>query len=191
VFRELAPQQVHLQKSVSSSPKWALSRYNMRWTEPHTYGGSQLSLSDVVIFVLMMSLKSALEDLTGTTLKAISGIFAKLEYVSDLRVPSGCYQHWGLARVHGGIAAQQALTEAHRSLVSQLLRTPLRKLLDDAQASSSAKGVLPSAYLGNLYERTAGLLPPNPAAASARHLNSVLHALSSLEASRRHSIPQV
>src|SRR5712692_3876191 len=137
----------------------------------------------------MKSLKSALEDLTGTTLEAISGIFGKLEYVSDLRVPSGCYQHWGLARLHGEIAAQQALSEAHRSLVSQLLQTPLRKLLDDAQVSGSAQGVQPSAYLENLYDRAAGLLPPNPAAASARHLNSVLHALSSLEASRRHSIP--
>ena len=137
----------------------------------------------------MPTLKTAFEDLTRTTLKAISGIFGKLEYVSELRAPSGSYQHWGLARVHGEVAAQQALAQAHRSLMSQLLRTPLRKLLDDAEASSLAKGVPRSAYLENLHNRASGLLPPNPAAASARHLNSVLHALSSLEANRQHSIP--
>ena len=142
-------------------------------------------------YFLMMTLKSAFEDITGTTLKAISGILGRLEYVSELRASSGSYQHWGLARVHGEMAAQRALTEAHRSLVSQLLRTPLRNLLDDAEASSLAKGVTPSAYLENLHNRAPSLLPPNPAAASARHLNSVLHALSSLLASPPHSIPPV
>jgi hypothetical protein len=180
---KLPPQQVCFQKPVFSAPNGrsppfticeGQSRPPVRSCHPR----------------IMMTLKSALEDLTGTTLRAISGILGKLQYVSDLRAPGGSYQHWGLARVHGEIAAQRALTQAHQSLVSQLLQTPLRKLLDDVQASSSAQGVLPSAYLENLYDRTAGLLPPNPAAASARHLNSVLHALSSLEASRRHSIPQ-
>jgi hypothetical protein len=137
----------------------------------------------------MLTLKTAFEDLTGTTLKAISGILGKLEYVSELRSSSGSYEHWGLARVHGEMAAQQALARAHRSLVSQLLRTPLRKLLDDVEATSLAKGVPPSAYLENLHDRASGLLPPNPAAASASHLNSVLHALSRLEANRQHSIP--
>ena len=143
----------------------------------------------LLFFGLMMTLKSAFEDLTGTTLKAISGILGRLDYVSELRASGASYQHWGLARVHGEMAAHQALAAAHRSLVSQVLRTPLRNLLDDAETCSSAKGVTPSAYLENLRNRASGLLPPNPAGASARHLNSVLHALSSLAATRRHSIP--
>ena len=123
-----------------------------------------------------MTLRPAIEDL-GASLQAISGMLGKLGYLSDLRRPTDSYLHWGLARVHGDVAAQQALVEAHRSIVSQILCTPLRNLLQDAEVSGRAQGLTQSAYLQNLGNRMPHLLPPNPVVASARHLSSVLHAL--------------
>src|ERR1700690_3234141 len=65
-----------------------------------------------------MTLNSALADLRATTLKAISGTLRKLQYLAGLRDAAGTYTHWGLARVHGELAATKALAEEHRSLVS-------------------------------------------------------------------------
>ncbi len=127
-----------------------------------------------------MTFKSAFEDLTRTTLQPISGMLGKLDYLSSLRVVGGSYVHWGLVRVHGESAAQQALAEAHRSMLTRILRCPLQRLVEDLEVSSQPKGITPQVYLQNLRLRTPDLLPPEPGAASARHFNSVLRALSSL-----------
>ncbi len=126
-----------------------------------------------------MTFKSAFEDLTRTTLQPISGMLGKLDYLSSLRVVGGSYVHWGLVRVHGESAAQQALAEAHRSMLTRILRCPLQRLVEDLEVSSQPKGITPQVYLQNLWA-TPDLLPPQPNTASARHFNSVLHALSSL-----------
>ena len=74
-----------------------------------------------------MALKSALEDLLGTTLAGVAGTVGKVEYLASLRdAASGNYSHWGLTRAHGETAAQLALAEAHRLMFLRLLRTPLR-----------------------------------------------------------------
>ncbi len=132
-----------------------------------------------------MSLTSALEDLQGTTLEAVSGALGKLGYLSALRSPTGGYSHWGLARVHGDAAAEKALREAHRSLLSQILATPVRKLREDVEKSSRPMGVSPAKFLAELQNRAPQLVPPGPGAGSARHLSSVLHALSSLTTKTR------
>jgi hypothetical protein len=127
-----------------------------------------------------MTLTSPLEDLKATTLKAIAGSLRRLEYLSGLRNTGGTYAHWGLARVYGDSAATRALARAHRSLVSQILSTPLRQLLEDIEKSSEVAGVPPKTYLKRLCDQSPDLLPPEPGAGAGRHLNSVLHALSSL-----------
>ena len=64
-----------------------------------------------------MALKSALEDLLGTTLAGVAGTVGKIEYLASLRdAASGAYSHWGLTRAYGEMAAQHALAEAHRLL---------------------------------------------------------------------------
>ncbi len=138
-----------------------------------------------------MTLKSALEDLQENTLTAVAGILGKLEYFSALRdsAGAGAYGHWGLTRTHGDPAAQRALAEAHRSLLSHLLRTPLSKLLEDVDGCSRHKGVSAGVYLEELRVRGASLLPPAPGAGSAHHLDSVIHALSSLTATQPPAIP--
>lgn len=132
-----------------------------------------------------MSLKSAAEDLRGTTLKAITGLLAKLEYVSRLRAPNGAYRHWGLARVHGESEADQALKTTHRHLLSRILRTPLQQLVEEVDASSEITGIEPETYITGLLRRYRELLPPDPGPESERHFNSVLAALSELIKTRR------
>jgi len=126
-----------------------------------------------------MSLYSALEDLHETTLRAFAGCLNKLEYLAGLR-KSGGYEHWGLSRVYGDLAARKALARAHRSLLSKVLAMPIRKLAEDARQSSKAAGLPPDAYAERLASASPDLLPQGPGAGSARHLSSVLHALSSL-----------
>jgi hypothetical protein len=128
-----------------------------------------------------MPLKSALEDLSGTTLAGVAGVIGKIAYVASLHdATSGNYLHWGLNRVHGEQAAQQALAEAHRGLFLRLLRTPLARLRDDVVISSGGLQMPASDYVQELRQRGAALLPQDLGGGSARHFNSVLPALSIL-----------
>ena len=131
----------------------------------------------------MMTLKSIAEDLQGRTLRAVAGLLGKLRYLAGLREADGAYVHWGLSRVHGDAATQRALGEAHRGVVSRILRMPLRKLLQDVEDSSESKEAQQE-FLEKLNAQSAKLVPASPGAGSARHLNSVLHALASLVRNR-------
>ena len=135
-----------------------------------------------------MTLRSAYEDLVGSTLASISGLFAKIEYLSSLRGrdASAPYQHWGLARVYGEQAAQQALAEAHRALFLKVLRTSLRELHRGAGVRKEALSIPAQDYLEELRARRSDLLPADLDGGSVRHFNSVLRALSSLA---KHSPP--
>jgi hypothetical protein len=132
-----------------------------------------------------MTLKSAMEDLQSRTLRAVSGLLAKLDYLASLREPDGSYSHWGLARVHGESAAQRALQEAHRGIVTKVLRTPLRSLLRDVDESKRQTETGPADLLDRLKDCPSKVVPPGPGAGTERHLNSVLHALWHLAKSRR------
>lgn len=127
-----------------------------------------------------MTLKSVKDDLQERTLRAVSGLLGKLEYIAGLRQADGSYSHWGLSRVHGEDAAQQALTQAHQGLLSRILRTPLGKLRDDVKESCGPKNVAEGEFLGELQEREPQLLPSSPGTGSRRHFSSVLRALAAL-----------
>ena len=133
----------------------------------------------------MMTLKSVKEDLQARTLHAVSGLLGKLEYFTSLRLDDGSYSHWGLSRVYGEEAAQRALAEAHKNNVSQILRTPLRNLLEDARESSGQNGMEQQHFLQQLKDHEAESLPKDLSAGSRRHLSSVLHALSALLKARQ------
>ena len=130
-----------------------------------------------------MTLKSALEDLSQNTLGALADCLKRLEYLGGLRKLRGGYWHWGFSKLHGEAAARKAFHEAHRAAVSEVLSTPLRTLLQNAESSSNNAGVDAERYLENLGK--AELLPADRGAGSARHLNSVLHALLGLERYRK------
>jgi len=131
-----------------------------------------------------MTLKSAFEDLSRTTLEALYGCLRRLEYLAGLRVPKGEYAHWGFSKVYGEQSARKALTAAHRTAVSHVLSTPLRDLLEETESSCEREGVATEDYLENLSEKRDLLLPNDPGAGSVRHLNSVLRALLGLERNR-------
>ncbi len=131
-----------------------------------------------------MTLKSALEDLSRTTLRAVSGCLRKLEYLAGLRGLQGNYVHWGFRKVYGESTANKAITTAHHEVVSEVLSTPLGTLLQDVENSSQTAGVEVEGYLEKLAEDSEQLLPKDPGPGSARHLSSVLHALLGLERNR-------
>lgn len=127
-----------------------------------------------------MTLFSALEELQQTTLKAITGCLRRLEYLSGLRDHEGNYHHWGFSRVYGDARARKALADAHRSMLSGILSTPIRVLENDVEESSQEAGMAPGNYLERLSSAHSQLLPTAPGAGAGRHLSSVLHALVSL-----------
>jgi hypothetical protein len=136
-----------------------------------------------------MTLKSALQDLRETTLAAVSGLLAKLAYLGSLRRPEGGYLHWGMSLVHGEESSERALKTAHSEVLSKVLRTPISDLEEDLRESSQEKQQTPAAYVKGMRDQFKELLPSPQDAASARHLNSVLVALSSLEKNRKPATP--
>jgi hypothetical protein len=136
-----------------------------------------------------MTLKSALQDLRESTLAAVSGLLAKLAYLGSLRTREGKYRHWGLSLVHGEEPSQRALKAAHTEVLSTVLRTPISQLVDDLQESSRDSSKSEGAYLEGMRAQIDELLPSAQDVASARHLNSVLVALSSLEKNQKRATP--
>jgi hypothetical protein len=127
-----------------------------------------------------MTLKSVKEDLKARTLQAISGLLGQLGYLASLRQEDGGYSHWGLSRVHGEPAAQEALAEAHQNVLTKILRAPLCRLLNDVQDSCADRKQGQIEFLGDLRQRESQILPPKAGVGSRRHLNSVLRALLAL-----------
>jgi hypothetical protein len=136
-----------------------------------------------------MTLKSALQDLRETTLAAISGLLAKLAYLGSLRRREGGYLHWGMSLVHGEEASNRALKAAHTEVLSTVLRTPISDLVEDLRESSQNSRKPAGAYVEGMREQFSELLPSSEDTVSARHLNSVLVALSSLEKSQKRATP--
>lgn len=135
-----------------------------------------------------MTFRSPFEDFVLNSLAAVGGLLDKLDYVAGLRQGDGTYAHWGLARVHGENAAQQAACEAHCRLFSKVLSTPLAHLLDETAQSAGSQGLGP--YLENLSQRLPRLSPQGAERGPVLHLNSVLHALSALARARSRTSPQ-
>jgi hypothetical protein len=136
-----------------------------------------------------MTLKSALQDLRETTLAAVSGLLAKLAYLGSLRRREGGYLHWGMSLVHGEESSDRALKAAHAEVLSTVLRTPISDLVEDLRESSQDSEKTAGAYVEGMREQFSELLPSPQDAASARHLNSVLAALSSLEKTQKRATP--
>jgi len=127
----------------------------------------------------MMTLLSAHDDFQTRTLAAIPGPLARLRYVAGLYDSSRRrYSHWGLERVHGMEAAEQAIRRAHFQALLELLRTPLEKLVQEVEAEFPEQQKNATTVLEEL-ERP-HTLPPGLSEASAMHFRSVLLALRGL-----------
>ena len=136
-----------------------------------------------------MTLRSALQDLRETTLAAVAGLLAKLAYLGSLRRRDGGYRHWGLSLVHGDESSERALKAAHSEVLAKVLRTPISELEQDLRESSQGDSETSGTYIASMREQFSQLLPSPQDAVSARHLNSVLVALSELEKNRKPATP--
>jgi hypothetical protein len=119
------------------------------------------------------------DDFFERTLAHIPGVLGKLGYVAELRA-NGHYVHWGLERVYGEAGTQRTVAEVHRGLFLQVLRTPLRQLMEDATRSAAAQRSDVRHYLEAILRNPRALTPPNLGGGSLAHFNSVVAALLSL-----------
>jgi hypothetical protein len=113
-----------------------------------------------------MRFRSAKEDLYETTLRGCHGLLARIEYLAGLRQPSGRYEHWGMARVHGQPAVEAALEEAHVQTMNAMLRKPIAELYAESEQQA-----------GILKHQAAELLPPATDELRAAHFNLIWGAL--------------
>ncbi len=91
--------------------------------------------------------------------------------------------------VHGEESSQRALKTAHTEVLSTVLRTPIAELAEDLRESSRDSDKSEEAYVEGMRAQFGELLPSAQDRASARHLNSVLVALSSLKKNQKRATP--
>ena len=123
---------------------------------------------------------SPADDFRNSTLGAVPGTLAKLQYVVSLRQQQGNYFHWGLARVHGESTANAVIGQAHSEILSSILRTPIRSLWEDARTTAEEQSEAVGDYLRELTELGESLVPKELQGGVRRHFMSVLLALCSL-----------
>ena len=127
-----------------------------------------------------MALKSAIEDFDTGTLGAIPNLLGKLHYLAELHDGRGNYSHWGMGRVFGKDVARRAMRTSHATVMTCILRTPLRELTEDLNHSATTQGTHPLEFLSLLQTRMQNALPAGTPAGAERHFMAVLHALSAL-----------
>ena len=123
-----------------------------------------------------MALRSPLEDFLQVTLDSVEGFWQKLVYLSELRATrqQGGYSHWGLAQRYGQQESERAIGSVHSQLFLQVLRAPLRQLLDDIRVAASPQEKSPSGYSEDLWQNRRELLPEDLAGGTASHFDTVL-----------------
>ena len=135
------------------------------WTKG---AGKSLPIAEVVTKGARLS---PFEDFQVRTLSALSGLWAKLLYVADLRSEDGKYHHWGHSRVHGESRSQIALSKAHSELYITLLRRPIRELVGEIKTANYASD--PREILRKIAAGKKQMIPENLEGGSPRHLNSI------------------
>lgn len=137
-----------------------------------------------------VALRSALEDFESRTLSAVPGLLGKLRYLAQLHDGHGDYSHWGLKKVYGSGAAEKAIRASHGTLVSGVLRTPLRDLADDLKWSATGAQITEPEFLSCLETSQENALPVQRLGASEKHFRSVLHSLFALVQNRASAAPR-
>jgi hypothetical protein len=128
-----------------------------------------------------MTILSPSDDFWCRSLANFPGPVSRLDYISGLRLPGGTYSHWGLSRIHGDAAANQAIAGAHSKIFSELLSTPVRRLVEELRKLAAQKGTDTHTVLRELMSRGEMLIPQRLSGGSKRHFNSIWQALSALE----------
>ena len=120
------------------------------------------------------------EDFKVRTLSALTGLWSKLFYMTELRSQEGKYEHWGHIQAHGEARSQEALAEIHSEIYLELLRTPLRELARE----SSAENQRDWESIGQIKIEDPRMIPSDQRGGSPRHISSIVLAASLLDADR-------
>jgi hypothetical protein len=73
------------------------------------------------------------EDIVVNTLAAIPSCIERLNFLLDIREADGEFAHWGLERVHGKTRARAAINQAYRSVLRDVLKTPVKNLCQEVE----------------------------------------------------------
>ena len=132
-----------------------------------------------------MGIRTPLEDFVKNTLGAVPGYWQKLLYFGELRKDSPRYDHWGMNRRYGTAASVSAMSAAHTDVFLRILRTPLRKLLEDLRTSAEPQNRTEEEYVERLRENREEILPGDDGGGTTRHFDVTLRTLESLIRSAR------
>jgi hypothetical protein len=124
-----------------------------------------------------MSIKTPLEDFLKTTMAAMPGYWYKLVYLAGLKSSNRKYGHWGLARRYGLTASHAAISAAHSDLFLEVLKTPIKSLVEDV---SPPEGENQTQYLEELWETRGQMIPTDLGGGSAKHFEVTLLAVQKL-----------
>lgn len=121
-----------------------------------------------------MSIKTPLEDFVNTTIAAVPGYWHKLVYLADLRSSPKTYDHWGMARRYGLTASHAAISAAHSDLFVEVLRTPIKKLVEDGRAAVADSEIAGEDFLEGLWEGRSRMIPTDLGGGSSKHFEVTL-----------------
>lgn len=126
---------------------------------------------------------SPFEDFKARTLSALSGRWAKLLYMAELRGKDLTYKHWGYSRTHGEACSQAALGKIHSETYIEVLRTSVADLI--RELGWERRQALHNAEVERIEALGSKMIPKELNGGSARHFNSILLTLRLLSAERR------
>ena len=98
-----------------------------------------------------MELLESLDNFIKRTLAVVPGLWHKLAYMGGLRKDSGEYDQWGLSKRYGNEATKSALSAAHEQVFLDVLRKPVRNLLDEAEENAAEKEIPAEEYVEELW----------------------------------------
>src|SRR3954471_11593018 len=98
-----------------------------------------------------MELLESLDNFIKRTLAVVPGLWHKLAYLGGLRKEGGQYDHWGLSKRYGNEATKNALGAAHEEVFIEVLRKPVKTLLDEVQENAAEKDVAAKEYVEELW----------------------------------------
>lgn len=117
---------------------------------------------------------SPLQDFMQRTMSSIQGVWAKLNYIRELRRDDGGYEHWGFSQIHGEAACQQTIADVHSELALELLRTPIPELSEEVKTCAENIGTSDMQLAEGLYRDERRLTPRDLRGGSRKHIHSVL-----------------
>ena len=127
-----------------------------------------------------MELLESLDNFIKRTLAIVPGLWHKLAYLGGLRKDSGEYDHWGLSKRYGAEATKAALGSAHEQVFLDVLRKPVRQLLQEVGENAQEKELPAAEYVEELWISRKPMTPQDLGGGSRRHFEVTLKTLRSL-----------